>query len=211
MAKYPDSLSAPNFPVSLRGMVCRLHGRDITIKAERFKLRDTPEELLAARAMERTHIARASQCVNDMPKATSTGEAAVYVVEPQSGLAAKIGVSANPLSRLSSLQAGSYEPMTIRALFWLPEAHAYGIEKACLRVIAQMGLRLTGEWCDMHASDLVATIACVLKSNEAAQVSDSQMHHNNIRALYSRDGESQISMAFRSGENPESLLMRKNA
>lgn len=211
MAKYPDSLSATNFPVSLRGMVCRLHGRDATIKGQRFKLRDTPEELLASRVMNRAHIARACQRVNNMPKATSTGEAAVYVVEPQSGLAAKIGVSANPLVRLVALQGGSYEPMTIRALFWLPEAHAYGIEKACLRVIAQMGLRLTGEWCDMHASDLTATIACVLKSNEAAQVSDSEMHYNNICALYAKDLEKQDSLAFKFGHTPESLLIRKNA
>ena len=211
MAEYPDNLSSINFPVALRGMVCRLHGRDVTIKGQRFKLRDTSEELLASRVMNRAHNARACQRVNDMPKATSTGEAAVYVVEPQSGIAAKIGVSANPLTRLAGLQVGSHEPMTIRALFWLPEAHAYGIEKACLRVIAQMGLRLQGEWCDMHASDLTATIACVLKSNEAAQVADSEMHLANIHTLYSKDQEAQGSLAFRTGETPESLLMRKNA
>jgi hypothetical protein len=211
MAEYPDSLSDLNFPVSLRGMVCRLHGRDVTIKGERFNLRDTPEELLAARAMQRASIARACQRVNDMPKATSTGEAAVYVIEPQSGVASKVGVSTNPLVRLSTLQGGSYEPMTIRALFWLPEAHAYGVEKICLRVVAKMGLRLSGEWCDMHASDLIATIACVLKSNEATQVGCSEMHCNNITALYAKDQEKQESLAFTFGQNPEKLLMRKNA
>ena len=121
MAEYPDTLSDPNFPVSLRGMVCRLHGKDVTIKGQRFKLRDTPEELLASRAMQRNHIADACRMVNGMPKATSTNDAAVYVIEPQSGAAAKVGVSADPLSRLTGLQAGCHEQMTIRALFCMPD------------------------------------------------------------------------------------------
>lgn len=211
MAEYPDTLFDPNFPVSLRGMVCRLHGKDVTIKGQRFKLRDTPEELLASRAMQRNHIADACRMVNGMPKATSTNDAAVYVIEPQSGAAVKVGVSADPLSRLTGLQAGCHEQMTIRALFWMPSNQAYGIERVTLRVIAKMGLRLSGEWCDMSATDLAGTIACVIKSNEAVQVSDSEMEIANIGFVYAQDDEAQTSLAFQFWQNPEKILMRKRA
>lgn len=209
MADYPDNLSSPNFPVALRGMLCRLHGKDLTVKARRYDLHETPEELLAARSMDRSSNALATRRVSDMPKATSTNDCAVYVIEPESGIAAKLGVSNNPLSRLLQLQVASHEQLKIRSLFWMPERQAFGIERVSLRVIAKMGRRLTGEWCDMSAPDLAATVACVIKSNEAVQVSDSEMELRNIDALYAQDDEQQYSLALQRGQNPESLLMKK--
>lgn len=211
MAEYPDNLSCPNFPVSLRAMLCCLHGKDLTIKARRYNLAEAPEELLASRAMDHHTNARASQRVADMPRATSTNDCAIYVMGPASGAASKIGVSASPLVRLQQLQAGNYEPLKIYALFWLPEGQAFGVERLSLRVIAKMGRRLTGEWCDLSPPDITSLIACVLKSNQAVQVSDSEMQIENIGALYGQDDDLQYSLALKRRATPESVLLKKMA
>lgn len=211
MAECPDNLSDPNFPVALRGMVCLLHGKDVTIKSHRYNLGDVTEDTLAQRSMLTKANAQACKRVHDMPRATSVNDAAVYVLEPESGVAAKLGVSTDPISRLNQLQGGSHEQLKIRSLFWMPEKQAFGVEGVVLRVVAKMGRRLKGEWCDLSAPDLACTVACVIKSNEAVQVSDSEMQLRNIERLYAQDSEAQDSMAFRLGQNPERLLARKSA
>lgn len=105
---------------------------------------------------------------------------AVYVIAPDEIDVAKVGFASNPVIRLTSLQIGNWNRLTVRALLWV-DAQAAVIEKLVHQAAKEMEIYLRGEW--LAASPFDAT-ELVLKAARHAKLPcyDSVTWMNNLGA-----------------------------
>lgn len=117
---------------------------------------------------------------------------AVYVIQPRSKNVAKIGVTRNPVYRLTSLQNGNFERLKFTHLFWMPRADAYRVEQLALRVFASLGRGMVGEWVKARPSEAAAVIVELLQRS-TIPFSSSAMLVQNIRNVFPSGGSSSLS------------------
>lgn len=120
-------------------------------------------------------------------------EVAVYVLAPESNVAAKIGVANNPTSRLASLQTAHFEKLSLRALFWCQnQTDAFALECQAHKDLARHAERRS-EW---FATDPVTAVISVaetaLKSGLRIASSEMWMRHRQMvrrQLKYFHEGE----------------------
>lgn len=83
----------------------------------------------------------------------SKTEAALYVIGVEGMPVAKLGVTTQPASRLSTLQGAHWAPLYIHALIWGPTRKAETVEQTALQAAEEMGVRLMGEWVAMNVDE----------------------------------------------------------
>jgi hypothetical protein len=99
----------------------------------------------------------ASRAVYGAPPATGPRQSAfVYVVQSDNGHV-KIGISANPLVRLASLQTGASTPLSLSYVAAVSSGDGYAIEQASHGILWKH--RLSGEWFDTTPDLAVAAVA----------------------------------------------------
>ena len=209
MANSFPNITDIEFPVRYRGTICNIDSKDMPIKMQRYDVRRTSPELIVHRAGNADWNRKAATRQELLPADLSTNDKALYVVAVEGAGVSKIGVAERPLFRLKQLQTGSHARLTMPYLLWLPSKQAFGLESLVLRVMAKLGKKLVGEWCDMRPSEAALVVATTTTSNEAIHVADSQMHNRNMKRLIQHDPEGSISMAYHCGANPERLLANR--
>ena len=99
---------------------------------------------------------RAASSTSSASTAPLRPSAFVYVVSATSGHV-KIGVAADPLSRLASLQTGASEPLDLVYACAVQSGNGYAVEQAAHGILWRR--RLNGEWFDTTPDLAVAAIA----------------------------------------------------
>lgn len=83
----------------------------------------------------------------------------VYVITTDSLYPCKVGVSVNPVKRLTTLQTSHWRPLQISGYRWAETANdAKAIEKEVHRALAEKGKALLGEWFDVRVPEAVEAI-----------------------------------------------------
>ena len=101
-------------------------------------------------------------------------EVGIYVIGPKGDEVSKIGISRNPLGRLSGLRSSNYNPLEIKALFWVVTGYAGAVEKAALRSAKHLGLKRRGEWIDA-SPDMASLFVVAAAKALNAGICDSAM------------------------------------
>lgn len=126
---------------------------------------------------------RAAAFVNGRFGRNTVGVKCVYVVGPAelASPVSKIGVANNPLYRLSSLQTGNWNRLTIRALLWLvadSSDKASEIERASFLAASEMDARIISEWVAMDAQEASELIVKAARYVGAAVCTSKMMLEN---------------------------------
>ncbi len=91
----------------------------------------------------------------------------VYVMGPTGNYdVSKIGISANPIKRLSQMQTALWSDVLLHALIWAPLNIAVSIEAKALRLAKAEKLRLRGEWVALPADEAVGLILTAMDGTE---------------------------------------------
>lgn len=84
----------------------------------------------------------------------------IYIVAPIDGWPCKVGISTNPMKRISTLQTSCWKQLEVKWCGWAPTMQqAKEVEMKSHASLTNLGLWLHGEWFDMRpekAADLVA-------------------------------------------------------
>lgn len=81
----------------------------------------------------------------------------IYVIAPDENGPVKVGISANPYSRLSALQIGSAAELKVFAAFAVPSKEIALWFEGCFHD-TQRQRRIRGEWFDLSAPDAAIVI-----------------------------------------------------
>ena len=87
-----------------------------------------------------------SAICNDTRRLTAGAHRALYVVGVDDDPIAKIGISANPISRLVDLQQNHYKELFLHSVYFIPKGSAEKLEKASISDAFDCGVGIRGEW-----------------------------------------------------------------
>lgn len=121
-------------------------------------------------------------------EAKSLGDHCVYIFSCGGDGPCKIGVSENPIKRLSSVQTGCPQQLYVSHVFWMPRAHALKLEKLALDIYDYQGHRATGEWINLGPKRVAEMLGGLLEGANA-QVSNSAMFKQNLRNIERLSGD----------------------
>jgi hypothetical protein len=132
----------------------------LPIEVDALELADIPAT--AKRCMDGAANFRAMELAGKIADDRAKGmPSAVYIVAPADVPVCKIGIAADPASRLLSLQGGNWNQLGVAALLWGDVGVAYEIEQLALRAAKEMDIYLRGEWI---AADPAEACEIVLKA-----------------------------------------------
>jgi hypothetical protein len=109
---------------------------------------------------------------------------AVYVMSPiAEGRPVKIGVSCDPLKRLSHLQIGAWKELSLEGVVWCSgPCEAFALESRAHKMLEQDGKELIGEWFNVsapEASEVIRFAADVL----GVELFDEQVRLDKVQQI----------------------------
>jgi hypothetical protein len=99
-------------------------------------------------------------------KSSRKCESAVYVIHAPEHDVCKIGISTSPGERLAGLQQSHWTRLELYSVAWSPTRKAETVEQEALRVAAECGKRLIGEWVKMSPAEAFQVVIDAAKTKK---------------------------------------------
>ena len=140
-----------------------------------------PSKLLAeVGCPDKIELARKASAVKTIDRLIG-----LYLLGPLCGFPVKVGIATDPIVRLSALQSGSYEDMTLHAVLWslkYPE-----IEMAVLNEAKRIGIHERGEWIAASPRSSLEMVLDAAELEGAVLFTSAMYVENTGRALVALD------------------------